>query len=117
MKFDLAIKLWEGLKSIVRSVGNFSDKRREQKEWEQKSKNYNLITTKGGATVYGFIGSPHHYACPSCYSSHKIVPLQDARDLTGEFSCPACNARYPVNPSELHTGPVVGDDIKTVDEI
>ena len=62
--------------------------RNEKGKWE----------TPGGAVVYGFDGSPKHYACPSCINKKELQILQDDKTYTGEFTCPGCNKSFPVNP-------------------
>jgi hypothetical protein len=57
---------------------------------------YQLEETPGGAVVYGFNGSPKHYACPSCINKKELHILQDMRSSFGRFICPGCEKTFPV---------------------
>lgn len=70
----------------------------EREAWDSTVAKYELSKTSGGAVVYAYKGEPEHYACPSCIQERRIQILQDRRAMTGLFECPACKARFPVNP-------------------
>ena len=66
--------------------------------WAGKSSQYVLTATIGRAIVYKFSGEPSHYACPTCFESQKISPLQDDKLPAGTFTCNACKAQFKVDP-------------------
>ena len=72
-----------------------------QEDWEKRKADYQLEQTAGGATVCASASdSPKHYTCPRCMVKREIQILQDLRGVSGEFECPGCKTRYPINPSK-----------------
>jgi len=87
----------------------------EDKAWTESFKDYNLVTTEGGAVVYQKTyrrsrrvvvgregGDPEHnqhYICPSCVNDRKLQVLQDGRSANGAFECPGCSVMYYVKPT------------------
>ncbi len=69
--------------------------------WDKQKSQYQLEKTVGGAVVYAFTESPKYYVCPSCFDKQSIQILQDERDGLGNFQCPGCKTRYPIDPHEL----------------
>jgi len=95
--------LFELREELFRLQAENEQLRRDQKiseDWASATADYNLATTVGGAIVYEFVGCPHHYACPSCFSKRAIQILQDCHVMSGKFECPACKAGYPVKQRE-----------------
>lgn len=82
---------------------------KEMDDWENTKKQYDRITTSGGATVYQYIGDPVHYACPSCFTQKTIQFLQVKRSVSGVFQCPNCNAFYLIKP-ETFASPSVSHE-------
>ena len=76
--------------------------------WNDKISQYELVTTDGGAVVYSFKGTPNHYICPSCKSKKLIEILQDDKVLSGKFSRPGCNAKFPIKTRKESGGIAVG---------
>jgi len=72
----------------------------QNKKWDEKLTQYELVRTAGGAVVYRFQGEPMHYLCPSCINKRQLEILQDNRNMSGKFRCTSCSAEYPVNPHE-----------------
>ncbi|MBD9437959.1 hypothetical protein IB223_17810 [Pseudoxanthomonas sp. PXM03] len=66
--------------------------------WEDRTSEYKLVQAPGRAVVYQYSGEPRHYACPTCYESRKISPLQDMKQPNGDFWCATCNKNFPVDP-------------------
>jgi len=67
-------------------------------DWKVKAAPYQLLQTAGGAVVYHSDGPPDHFACPSCYESHKIQILQ-SDDMFCYFVCHGCKTGYQIkNP-------------------
>jgi len=75
-------------------------------DWENRTTQYQRAQTAGGAVVYVFTGTPKHYACPSCFSTHALQFLQEKHAASGAFDCPGCRASYPINPAAIPTKPV-----------
>ena len=69
-------------------------------DWAAQAAQYVRKKTTGGAVVYEFIGQPHHYACPACYTKSTIQFLQGPRGLGGVYQCPGCKTDYPVDPRQ-----------------
>lgn len=109
---DLVKKLGdvELYRKIIELEGEIIELTREKRDlekklddietWEAQLKKYQLEETSGGAVVYGFNGSPKHYACPSCVNKKELQILQDLRVMTGDFSCPGCGKEFPIKPYE-----------------
>jgi hypothetical protein len=76
---------------------------RTQADWEHHTTQYQREQTAGGAVVYVFTGTPTHYACPRCFSTHALQVLQEQPTATGVFACPGCQASYPIHPAALPT--------------
>lgn len=70
--------------------------------WQERLASYELFTTPAGGHVYRAVSdsAPEHYACPACMENQSIQVLQDDRNVAGTYSCPSCNARYPVKPRD-----------------
>lgn len=67
--------------------------------WQERLDLYQLVQTAGGAQIYQRGEPPdHHYACPACIENQQIQILQDTRTMGGQFQCPSCQTRYPINP-------------------
>jgi hypothetical protein len=74
-----------------------------QADWEHHTTQYQRVQTAGGAVVYVFTGTPTHYACPRCFSTHALQVLQEQPTAAGAFACPGCQASYPIHPAALPT--------------
>ena len=66
--------------------------------WVARSAQYSLTATAGKALVYQFSGTPVHFACPTCFESQRISPLQDDKLPAGTFTCKACKSQFNVDP-------------------
>jgi hypothetical protein len=71
-----------------------------KEEWETQKSQYSLEETAGSGIVYAFLGTPKHYACPSCFTKATIQILQDRNTMGGHFDCPSCKAQYRIKPSQ-----------------
>jgi len=82
-------------------------KLREADDWKNLANGYELVTTKGGAVVYQFVGNPQHYACPSCFNAKHLHFLQTNRTLSGKYRCTNkdCGAEYPIESHKQPPGP------------
>lgn len=74
---------------------------REKDKWEERTKNYRLTETPGGAVVYQSTFEPRHFVCPSCFEKKQISILQDRRVVGGVFDCPSCKAPYRIKPLRI----------------
>jgi cell division septum initiation protein DivIVA len=72
-------------------------------DWEHRTTQYQRERTEGGAVVYVFTGTPKHYACPHCFSTHALQCLQEQHAASGTFACPGCRASYPIKPAAIPT--------------
>jgi hypothetical protein len=72
-------------------------------DWEHRTAQYQRERTEGGAVVYVFTGTPKHYACPRCFSTHALQCLQEQHAASGAFECPGCRASYPIKPAAIPT--------------
>jgi hypothetical protein len=72
----------------------------EKSAWDEAASRYQLIATPTGGTVYHTEGPPDHYACPTCYASRKIIPLQHCGGDSVFYKCPQCEATYPVRETK-----------------
>lgn len=68
----------------------------EKNTWDDASAQYKLVATPRGGTVYYADGPPPHYACPTCFASKKIIPLQHSGGSSYSYKCTQCNAYYPI---------------------
>jgi cell division septum initiation protein DivIVA len=78
-----------------------------KEDWENQKTQYQHEQTEGGAVVYGFTGTPKHYACPSCFSKQALQFLQEKHAASGTFECPGCRASYPIKPAARPPKPVL----------
>jgi hypothetical protein len=81
----------------------------EKSAWVEAAAQYELVATPTGGTVYHSDGPPAHYACPTCFASEKIIPLQPKGGDSVWYLCPQCKAPYPIKehkPSEVVQHPV-----------
>lgn len=70
--------------------------------WQERLGQYTLVRTPGGAHVYQGGDPPNdHYVCPACTENQQIHILQDTRTMGGQFQCPSCGVRYPVNHARV----------------
>ena len=69
----------------------------DKSAWDEAAAEYQLVATPTGGTVYHSEGPPPHYACPTCYASGKLIPLQHAGGSSIAYQCPQCKAVYPIN--------------------
>ncbi|RVT47436.1 hypothetical protein [Rubrivivax albus] len=77
--------------------------------WKAREQQYSLSSTVGGAVVYQFIGSPDHFACPSCFNRREVHILQDNHNMSGTFRCPGCQENFPVKQSrKIPSGRTIG---------
>lgn len=74
------------------------DRVKSIESWEERFRHYELTRTPGGAYVYRFNGEPEHYACPRCAEHREVQIFQDTRTMAGNFTCPGCDRKFPVNP-------------------
>jgi cell division septum initiation protein DivIVA len=72
-------------------------------DWEHRTTQYQRERTEGGAVVYVFTGTPKHYACPRCFSTHTLQCLQEQHAASGAFECPGCKTSYPIKPAAIPT--------------
>ena len=69
----------------------------------QRKRNYVLAETPTGSFVYrlkddAYTGEPAHYACPVCFETDQIVPLQPI--YSGRMlECPSCQWSYRLEPA------------------
>ena len=71
----------------------------DKEEWKKKIDKYVLVKTQGGAIVFKSKEEVDHYICPSCVERKKEIQiLQVLRGRTGEYICPGCDKRFPVDP-------------------
>ena len=69
--------------------------------WEARAANYEMVRTPGGAVVFRSNGSPQHDACPVCFASQVIVPIQPL--YSGGGQCPKCKVTFELMPG-THRG-------------
>lgn len=72
----------------------------EKAAWDDAAAQYKLVATPTGGTVYHTEGPPPHYACPTCYASGKIIPLQHRGGGSIYYLCPPCKVSYPIREHE-----------------
>jgi hypothetical protein len=79
--------------SLRRQIQTYDD-------WESTKREYRLIQTARGATVYQSVNSaPMHHACPSCFTKKVIQIIQDVPGDTFDRSqCPGCHEYYAIKP-------------------
>jgi hypothetical protein len=70
-------------------------------DWENRKKQYHLVITDGGATVWKFSGNPEHYACTGCFEEERIQILQDQHTMAGNFKCPSCKTDFLIKPMKI----------------
>jgi hypothetical protein len=66
--------------------------------WENRKKQYRLVHTDGGATVWKFSGIPEHYSCTRCFEEENVQILQDQNNVAGTFQCPGCKTHFQIKP-------------------
>lgn len=100
-----ALQAQEKNAELASEVQRLKDELATVQSWAERSSNYELITTGGGAIVYRSRQAPHHFVCPSCLERREIQILQDRRVWSGLFECPACKVHYPVKPESRAATP------------
>jgi hypothetical protein len=75
----------------------------EKSSWDESAAGYKLIATPTGGTVYHTEGPPDHYACPTCFASRKIIPLQHAGGSSVAYQCPQCKAMFPIQERQARS--------------
>ena len=93
---DTLFELREELFRLQSENDRLRQELKAREEWETQKAEYQLQETPGGAVVYAYSGSPHHYACPSCFAKKTIQILQGPGYI---FDCSSCNVGYQVKPA------------------
>jgi predicted RNA-binding Zn-ribbon protein involved in translation (DUF1610 family) len=81
----------------------FKAKELEAESWKDVSAKYTLVATPSGGTVYETEGPPPHFACPTCFVSKKIIPLQHAGGSSVAYQCPQCKAMFPIQERQARS--------------
>lgn len=87
----------------------------ENDQWSKLFRDYNLVTTPGGAVVYQKTymesrriiagrkgGDPEHkdhYVCPSCVNEQQLQVLQPLGGYSPLATCPGCQVNYKIIPT------------------
>lgn len=97
---DTLFSLREELSKLQTENDKLRKELTDTQSWKEKSNQYKLVTTDGGAIVYEFNSDPKHFICPSCYDKKQFQILQDNRTSSGTFRCIGCSAEFPVNSNK-----------------
>jgi len=99
---DLHEKLFDVQNKLLELQSNNEALRNELNEvnsWNENEAKHKIVTTSGGATVRLYEeGSTKYFACPACFVKKEIQILQDLRNYTGTYKCPACEATFYIKP-------------------
>jgi hypothetical protein len=88
------LELREENHALKRTIANHDN-------WQDRFDQHALVQTPGGAQVYQGGEPPNnYYACPACIEHQKIQILQTERSMSGRWSCPSCNTKFPVDPPQ-----------------
>lgn len=94
---DVIYEMRDELFRLQTENHNLKCKISESENWDARTSFYELVKTRGGATVYQYKKQPLHYACPHCYENKNIQILQGERRM----HCPSCENVFQVEPQEL----------------
>jgi hypothetical protein len=93
---DALFELREELFRLQSENDSLRQDLKSREDWETQKAGYQLQETRGGAMVYVYSSSPHHYACPNCFAKKTIQILQGPGSL---FRCSSCHEGYPIEPA------------------